>query len=105
MRLDQLGGANQTVGPNHAEQAADLDSSALHRRDCAREIVDAYCSNLPASFAENAKLGSRILAVLEELARTERRPATPPPPRPAVPRHETIGAGYLICLEDGQACA
>lgn len=110
MRPDQLGEMIREASPNPAGSDADLPHLALRRRDCAREIANAYRSGRSSSSSEDSQLISKIVAVLEGLSRPpSSKPVMPPEtapvsPQPAVLRRETIGLGYLVCLEDGCAC-
>ncbi len=108
MRVDQLDEASRT------QIGADNDLRLLsHHRDFAAEIARAFRSRQAAAVPEDPSLIRKILAAFDELSAplpsARRRPrkvarAAVPPPVPAVPLHETIGLGFLTCLEDGVNC-
>jgi predicted transcriptional regulator len=115
MRVDQLDEAGRTqIGADN-----DLRRLPSHHRDFAAEIARAFRSRQSASASEDPSLIPKILAAFDELS-APRPPGAPPgarrrarkaaaraaelPPVPAVPLHETIGLGFLTCLEDGVNC-
>jgi predicted transcriptional regulator len=120
MRADQPEGTSREAGRDHAGSDADLRELRQQRRDCARDIARAFQSRRGSSPSEDPLLARKILATLEDLSRASQaslaqqasRPhrispvaaAVETPPAPPVPLHETIGLGFLVCLEDGRTC-
>lgn len=109
MRIDQLDEASRKqIGMD-----MDLRRSLSHHRNFAAEIARAFRSRQPAAAPEDPLLIRKILAAFDDLS----EPPRPPRPRarkaaraaepqrvPPVPLPETIGLGFLICLEDGRVC-
>ncbi|WP_225772130.1 MucR family transcriptional regulator [Inquilinus sp. Marseille-Q2685] len=88
----------------------DLRRSLSHHRDFAAQIARAFRSRQPAAAPEDPTLIRKILAAFDDLsepprARARKIPHAAEPQRmPPVPLPETIGLGFLICLEDGRVC-
>ncbi|WP_343716718.1 MucR family transcriptional regulator [Inquilinus sp.] len=110
MRVDQLDEAGRTrVGAE-----SEIRRLPPHHRDFAAEIARAFRSRQSASVPEDPSLIHRILAAFDDLsvappAQARSRAQKParaavPAPVPPVPLPETIGLGFLICLEDGVSC-
>ncbi len=108
MRMDQLDEAGRKAGRDLAGAEIDLRRSLPQHRDFAAEIARAFRSRQPAAIPEDPVLVRKILAAFDDLSAPPRRPArrrvAAPAPVPPVPLPETIGLGFLICLEDGQVC-
>lgn len=114
MRVDQL----DEAGRDQIGADSDFRRLPSHHRDFAAEIARAFRSRQTASAPEDPSLIPKILAAFSELS-APRPPGAPPgvqrrarkaaraaapPPVPAVAPHETIGLGFLTCLEDGVNC-
>ncbi|MGK9170891.1 MucR family transcriptional regulator [Inquilinus limosus] len=110
MRVDQLDEASRKASRD--QTGSDIDPRRLmsHHRDFAAEIARAFRSRQPASAPEDPLLVGRILATFDDLSGPSRRPAeqrrpvATPVRVPPVPLPETIGLGFLVCLEDGRSC-
>jgi predicted transcriptional regulator len=107
MRVDQL----DEAGRDQAGADIDLRRSLSRHGGLAAEIARAFRARQPAATPEDPLLIGKILATFDTLSGPAPRPKARPapaarrmPPVPAVPPHETIGLGFLICLEDGLAC-
>ena len=116
MRIDQRDDASRKAGRGLTGAGTDLQKLLPQHRDFAAEIARAFRARQPASMPEDPALVPKILAAFDDLSASPRRrvpkavraaPARVPPAPvlvPAVPLSETIGLGFLICLEDGRAC-
>lgn len=112
MRMDQLDDAGRKAGRDLAGAETDLRRLLPHHRDFAAEIARAFRSRQPAAMPEDPALVRKILAAFDDLSAPPRRPArrraaapaAAPARVPPVPLPETIGLGFLICLEDGRVC-
>ncbi|MGO1079615.1 MucR family transcriptional regulator [Inquilinus sp. CA228] len=113
MRIDQLDEAGRKAGRNLAGAEIELRRPLPQHRDFAAEIARAFRSCQPTSMPEDPALVRKILAAFDDLSASPRRPArrraaapaaAAPARVPPVPLPETIGLGFLICLEDGQVC-
>jgi predicted transcriptional regulator len=119
MRIDQRDDASRKAGRGLTGAGTDLQKLLPQHRDFAAEIARAFRARQPASMPEDPALVPKILAAFDDLSASPRRrvpkavraaparvPPAPVPPVlvPAVPLSETIGLGFLICLEDGRVC-
>jgi len=116
MRIDQRDDASRKAGRGLTGAGTDLQKLLPQHRDFAAEIARAFRARQPASMPEDPALVPKILAAFDDLSASPRRrvpkavraaPARVPPAPvlvPAVPLSETIGLGFLICLEDGRVC-
>jgi predicted transcriptional regulator len=114
MRSDQLDETTRGASRNHAGSDADLRDIEKYRQDCARDIARAFQSGQGKSSSKDLQLMRQILETLEDLAdglqvpdrQGAGRGAAPAevPQSPPIPPHETIGLGFLVCLEDGRIC-
>ncbi|MGF6228352.1 putative transcriptional regulator [Inquilinus ginsengisoli] len=113
MRMDQLDEAGRKASRDLAGAEIDLRRLPPQHRDFAAEIARAFRSRQPAAMAEDPALVRKILAAFDDLSAPPRRPArrraaapaaAAPARVPPVPLPETIGLGFLICLEDGRIC-
>lgn len=110
MRNDQLDEAGRKPGREQAGAEIDLRRSLPQHRDFAAEIARAFRSRQAAAMPEDPALVRKILAAFDDLSAPPRRRvpkvvrAAEPARVPPVPLPETIGLGFLICLEDGRAC-
>lgn len=110
MRVDQL----DEAGRARAGVESDLRRLPSHHRDFAAEIARAFRSRQSASVPDDPSLIHKILAAFDDLsvappARVRPRAqkavrAAAPAPVPPMPLSETIGLGFLVCLEDGVSC-
>lgn len=106
MHLDQLERPRRKAGQDQTGSDADLRQISLHCRDWAAEIARAFQSRQASTGPDEFMLIRKIAATLEGLSAPsgERSGRTAPKRVPAVPPHESIGLGFLICLEDGHNC-
>ena len=110
MRIDQLDEAGRKGRRDSAGAEIDLRRLLPQHRDFAAEIARAFRSRQPASMPEDPALVRKILAAFDDLSAPPRRRApkavraAAPARVPPVPLPETIGLGFLICLEDGRVC-
>lgn len=117
MRIDQRDDASRKAGRGLTGAEIDLQKLSPHHRDFAAEIARAFRARQPASMLDDPALVPKILAAFDDLSASPRRrapkvvraaparvPPAPPVLVPAVPLPETIGLGFLICLEDGRVC-
>jgi len=108
MRVDQL----DEAGRAQIGAEGEIRRPQPHHRDFAAEIARAFRSRQSASVPDDPSLIHRILAAFDDLsvaplARPRAQKAVQsaaPAPVPPVPLPETIGLGFLICLEDGVSC-
>ena len=106
MHFDQLDKLRRKRGRDQAEFDADLQRVSSYCHDWAAEIARAFRSRQASATPDEFSLIRRIAATLESLSAPSAGgiDGTVPKPAPAVPPHETIGLGFLICLEDGHIC-
>lgn len=114
MRSDQLDETTREASRDHAGSDADLRDIMKHRHDCARDIARAFQSGRGEALPEDPLLMLKIMATLEDLAAglqiSDSQPSgrgvmtAEAPKAPPVLPHETIGLGFLVCLEDGRIC-
>lgn len=69
--------------------------------DLSTEIVSAYVSHNALAVSDLPKLISDVHSALSGL-RSQSTPRPPEELKPAVPVRKSIGADYIICLEDGK---
>ncbi|WP_081992163.1 MucR family transcriptional regulator, partial [Inquilinus limosus] len=110
MRVDQL----DEAGRKRTAAEIDLRCLLAHHRDFAAEIARAFRSRQPGSGPDDPSLIRKILAAFDDLSvppPARVRPRVQKPPRAIVPVRvapvplaDTIGLGFLICLEDGVSC-
>ncbi len=110
MRVDQLDEASRKASRGQTGSDVELRQFMSRHRDFAAEIARAFRSRQPASAPDDPLLIGRILATFGDLSAPSRRPAgrkrpvAAPVRVPPVPLAETIGLGFLVCLEDGRIC-
>jgi predicted transcriptional regulator len=106
MHLDQLEKPRRKAGQDQTGSDADLRQISLHCRDWAADIARAFRSRQVSTGLDEFTLVRKIAATLEGLSSPAKGRVDDAAAKrvPAVPPHETIGLGFLICLEDGRNC-
>jgi predicted transcriptional regulator len=77
-----------------------MTSETSHLLALTTEIVVAYAASTPLAAAELPGLIATVHAALRSAGQTDPEPSWPLVP--AVPINRSVGAHYLICLEDGR---
>lgn len=109
MRIDQLDDASRKVSRDPTGADVDQRRPLPQHRDFAAEIARAFRARQPAAMPEDPALVRKILAAFDDLSpppprRAARMRAVAPRRMPPVSLPETIGLGFLVCLEDGRSC-